>query len=212
MPEAVVDLVTVVTVLAVPLACRERMSEQWSWTRLSPVLFVSAFVLSGTPSILGKVTPGLGMPVTGLWWVAEAVAIGAAVGLVTRASGPIAWRSVLVSLGAACLTLVSLIAQPAATKTLMLWNLGLAGYLHPVVYAVAIACVAYAAQHAWRFGDRSVAVGVAFIAAGGIGLHSTIQSAAFLMGVVILLEPSVLGVPRVGRHVPVPRRAERTRS
>jgi hypothetical protein len=195
-PEAVIDLVTVIAVVAVPITCLARTSKSWSWTRLSPVLFVVAFVLSAVPSILGKVAPGLGMPVTGIWKTAEAVALVAGLALVARASGPISLRSALVGLVAASLALVSLTTQPAATETLMLWNLGLAGYFPPVFYSAAIACVVYAVHHTWIVGDRSIAVGVAFIVAGGIGLHSTIQSAAFLMGIVILLVPSVVRAPK----------------
>jgi hypothetical protein len=196
--EAVVDLVSVLAILAVPIACLDRRPKRWLRTWLSPMLFVVAFALAGLPSILGEMTPGLGIPVTGLWRAAEAVAIVAGVTLLARTSGPVAWRSVSVGLVAGGVALVSLVAQPAATETLMLWNLGLAGYFHPGIYAVAIACVAYAAHRGWTVGDRSIAVALAFVVAGGIGLHSTIQSAAFLMGIVILLVPSVVGAAEVG--------------
>jgi hypothetical protein len=88
--------------------------------------------------------------------------------------------------------LAILVAQPSTVEILMLWNLGLAGYFHPLIYAAGTACVVYAAHGAWTLSDRSVAIGAALVIAGGIGLHSTIQSAAFLMGVVVLADPSVV--------------------
>jgi hypothetical protein len=199
--EAVVDLVTVIAIVAVPIACLDQRPKRWLRTWLSALLFVVAFALAGLPSILGEMTPGLGIPTTWLWRAAEAVVVVAGVTLLTRTSGPVAWRSISVGLVAGGVALASLVAQPAATETLMLWNLGLAGYFHPGIYAAAIACVAYAAHRGWTVRDRSVAVAVAFLVAGGIGLHSTIQSAAFLMGIVILLVPSVVGAAEEGRRV-----------
>ncbi len=199
--EVVVDLVSVIAIVAVPIACLDQKPNRWLRVWLSPTLFVIAFALAGLPSMLGEMTPGLGIPVTGLWRTAEAVVVVAGVTLLARTWGPLAGRSVLVGLVAGGVVLVSLVSQHAATETLMLWNLGLAGYFHPGIYAVAIACVAYATHLGWVVGDRSIAVGVAFIVAGGIGLHSTIQSAAFLMGIVILLNPSVVGAPEAEPRV-----------
>lgn len=200
--ETVMDSATILAVLAIPLVCFGFTSKPWSWAWLAPALFVGAFAVAGAPTLIGKVAPGFGVPVTGMWQTAEVLVIIGAIALLSRAKAPLNPRSVFVGATVGAIVLVILVAQPAAAKTLMLWNLGLAGYFHPVVYAAAIACVAYTVHRAWGKGDRSLAIGVAFIVAGGIGLHSTIQSAAFLMGVVILSDPSVVRVVKAPTHAP----------
>lgn len=74
----------------------------------------------------------------------------------------------------------------------MLWNLGLAGYFHPVLYGLAAAAAAYVAYQAWRYGDHTTLVGIGLLIAGGIGLHSTWQSALTLAGIVLLARPLAL--------------------
>lgn len=202
--ETVVDGVAILAVLTIAVLGFGVTSAPWSWTWLSPALFAGAFAVAGTPSLLGKAAPGLGVPVAGLWQTAELMAIMGAIAMLTRARGPVMMRSVYVAAAVGGIAFAMLVAQPTATRTLMLWNLGLAGYFHPFAYAAAVACIAYAVDRAWRVGDRSLAIAVAFIVAGGIGLHSTIQSAAFLMGVVILSDPSVVRVVGAKADVPVP--------
>ncbi len=202
--ETVVDGVAILAVLAIAVLGFRLNSAPWSWTWLSPALFAGAFAVAGTPSLVSKAVPELGVPVAGLWQTAEVLAIMGAIAMLTRARGPLMKRSVYVSGAAGGLAFSMLVAEPTATHTLMLWNLGLAGYFHPLAYAAAVACIAYAVDRAWRAGDRSLAIAVAFMVAGGIGLHSTIQSAAFLMGVVILSDPSVVRVVGETAEVPVP--------
>jgi hypothetical protein len=185
------SIATVLVVAAVPFVCRPRGSTRRSWALISPTLFVVAFVVAALPTIAGEMILGLGVPVLGMWQAGEALAIIAGIALVARVPGPLLWRSALLASLVGGLVLAGLVAQPSTVEILMLWNLGLSAYFHPLLYAAGIAGVVYAAHGAWNLGDRSVAIGVALVVAGGIGLHSTIQSAAFLMGVVILADPCV---------------------
>ncbi len=190
--ETALSVATLLAVLAVPFACLFRGSGSRPQVWVPPVLFVAVFTIAGLPLIVSGAAPDLGASGTGLWQVAEALALIAGASLVSRVAGPLMWKSVLVASLAGGIVLVSLVAQPSTIEILMLWNLGLAGYFHPLVYAAATASVVYAAHGAWHLGDRSVSIGVGLIVVGGIGLHSTIQSAAFLMGVVILSDPTLI--------------------
>jgi hypothetical protein len=144
---------------------------------------------------MGELAPDLRLPVTGIWQLGEATAIVAGIVLVCRTTGSLMRTSVLVGCLTGGVVLVSLLGQPATIEILMLWNLGLAGYFHPLVYAAGAATMAYAMHGVWSLGDRSVAIGAALVVAGGIGLHNAYQSAAFLMGIVILSQPSLVRRP-----------------
>jgi len=190
------SIATTLAVAAVPIVCAPRGSKRQSLARISPTLFAAAFVVAALPTIAREVVPDLSVPVIGMWQAAEALAIIAGIALVARAPGPLKRNSALLGSAAGILVLASLISQPSTVEILMLWNIGLAGYFHPLIYSAGTACVVYAAHGAWTLGDRSVAIGAALVVAGGIGLHSAIQSAAFLMGVVILADPSVVRTTR----------------
>jgi hypothetical protein len=79
-----------------------------------------------------------------------------------------------------------LLGGAATTKILMLWNFGLSGALPSILYAAAagalgLTVVALARQR------RGLAVaGVALVAIGGIGLHSTYQSGLAVVGLAAL--------------------------
>lgn len=78
------------------------------------------------------------------------------------------------SLGA--LVFLALLANAATVKILALWSFGLAGYFPAVVYGAAAAALLYAVLVAAHRGRWSVALGLALLVLGGIGLQSTYQS------------------------------------
>jgi hypothetical protein len=183
-PELVVDAATIIAVLAAALVGEKHRPFRY---RLSPIAFGAAFTLAAMPVIAAKAAPELQLPVVEIFMVAEATAIVAAIALLARHIGAApASRSLIVAAAAAGITFLALTMQPATVEILMLWNLGLAGYFHPAVYAAAAAAIAYALHRSWRTDDQATMIGVGFLIAGGIGLHSTLQSAAALIGIVLL--------------------------
>ncbi len=193
--ETATDVVTIAAILAVPGLCMSLRQGRW-WTLLSPVLLVAAFTTAAIPTMMNKWAPEIDVPVVGLWHLAEALAIAAGIALLARAVTSVSRRSVVYASAAGAIVLLTLVAEPSTTQTLMLWTVGLAGYFPPALYALSFACVVYAAHRTWVAGDRSVTIGMTFVLAGGIGLYSTIQSAAFLMGIAILSASEIIGIRR----------------
>jgi hypothetical protein len=188
--EPIVDAAAMVAVVAVPLTSGRHLS---LGRRVAPALFAVAFVLGGVPTAAAKAFPGLGLPVVELFIAAEALAVAAAIALPARSPGRPERRSVIVATLAAGIVFGALVLQPATVETLMLWNLGLAGYFSPAVYAIAAAAIGYTLHRSWVVGDRHTVVAIGLLVAGGLGLHSSLQSAAFLVGIVVLLQPKAAG-------------------
>lgn len=194
LPESIIDSVTIGVVVAAPLL--GWLSGGGSLrTSIPSFLFSSAFAVAAIPTVVGKAQPATTLPVSGMLNVAEALALAAAFSLLMRVWGRPQRRSLIIAAVAAVVTAGMLAAQPATIEILMLWNLGLAGYFSPVVYGVAAGVCAYAASVSIRRGQPTVALGIAFVIAGGIGLHSTLQSASFLIGVLVLAYPDVIRRP-----------------
>lgn len=136
--------------------------------RASLALFAAAFVLSALPTALA-----LGEILFLLWCVLSPLAAGARPGRAAATVG------VLV----AALTLVALRAAESTVKVLLLWNLGLVGYLPDWLYAAALG--AFAFTLAARPRAQSVAA-LALLVIGGVGLHSTYQTGMALLGLAAL--------------------------
>lgn len=87
---------------------------------------------------------------------------------------------------AAVVVLAALAANPWTVKILLLWNLGLAGYLPSVCYAAAAGALTTSVVSLSSHGRTASAVGVVLLVAGGIGSHSTYQTGLVLAGLVLL--------------------------
>lgn len=197
LPEPVTDLITMVVVVAA--AVLGWLSSDGSLKRSVPaLLFATAFVVAALPTLVGKAHPGTTLPVVGMLNVAEALALIGACSLLSLVWGRPRWSALIVATVVGVVTAAMLAAQPATIEILMLWNLGLAGYFPSVVYGVAAGMFAYAAVTSAQRGQPGVALGVVFVITGGIGLHSTLQSASFFLGVLVLAYPHSL----TGRRTP----------
>jgi hypothetical protein len=91
----------------------------------------------------------------------------------------------LIGAGVALATFMALLASPATVKILLLWNFGLAGYFPAFFYAVAFGALAFTALSS-RSTDAPLALGLALLVFGGLGLHSSYQSGLVLLGLVAL--------------------------
>lgn len=200
--ESVIDSVTIAVIVAAPLL--GWLSGNGSLRQSLPsLLFSSAFAVAAVPTVVGKAQPRAILPVSGMLNVAEALALIAAFSLLIRVWGRPQRRSLIIAAVVGVVTAGMLAAQPATVEILMLWNFGLAGYFPPLVYGLAAAVFAYAAATSIRRGQPTVAIGIAFVIVGGIGLHSTLQSASFFIGVLVLAYPDVIRHPSAPDAEPV---------
>ncbi len=109
-----------------------------------------------------------------------------------------------------------MLGNGSTSRFLLLWNAGLSGTLPSFVYAAAAGALAYTAVRAARSGAPLVSAGLALMVAGGLGLHSTYQSALVLTGVASLAaglwvpaRPAAASEPGIERaRGPVPRRTD----
>jgi hypothetical protein len=82
-----------------------------------------------------------------------------------------------IDIAATLITSGALAGGGATLRILMLWNLGLVGWLPDLVYALAAGALAYAVTATARAGHWTTALAIALLACAGIGLHSSYQSA-----------------------------------
>lgn len=76
-------------------------------------------------------------------------------------------------------------ASSATTKMLMLWTFGLSGYFPAAVYAVAAGVLAMVLSSTSRH-NRSLALTLGLLATGGLGIHSSYQSAMVVCALALL--------------------------
>jgi hypothetical protein len=147
--------------------------------RLPFAAFTVAFLLAGAHTAAQFASSaGVALPDTS-WLVLSAELVAVLGALLTP--GLVRARSHRVAVGigatAALLTFGALAAGGATLRILMLWNLGLAGWLPDLVYALAAGALAYTVTAAARTGHRTTALAVTLLTCAGIGLHSTYQTA-----------------------------------
>lgn len=93
------------------------------------------------------------------------------------------------------IVLVGLIGNPAASKNLALWSIGLAGYFPATAYALGAGALAYSLTAGLRHdGSRSMALGLALLILGGLGFHSTYQTGLVIAGLAVIGEGAALPV------------------
>ena len=91
-------------------------------------------------------------------------------------------RALVLSAAVGGFVFLGLIGNGSTSRFLLLWNAGLSGTFPAVVYAAAAAALAYSAVASARSKSPFVTTGILLLVAGGIGLHSTYQSALVLAG------------------------------
>ncbi len=156
--------------------------------RMLPILlFGMSFALAGLHAAtqvngFGSI---LGPAPTGFLPIAEALAVVACIASPMLVRTKVRRAPLLIGAGVALATFMALLASPATVKILLLWNFGLAGYFPAFFYAVAFGALAFTALSS-RSTDAPLALGLALLVFGGLGLHSSYQSGLVLLGLVAL--------------------------
>lgn len=99
-------------------------------------------------------------------------------------------RSALVAGAGATVLVAAASAGGASTFSIMvLWNLGVPGWLPGIAFALAFGGVVTAIWSAMANGDRVTATGIVLLLGGGVGLISTYQTGLALAAILLLAEP-----------------------
>lgn len=156
-----------------------------------PMVPVGWFVLGSVAAgatVLGQQAGGglTGGEVDALMLVAEVALVLAAVTAPLLLGARPGRTSILVGLGAAVVSLGAFTAGSSTLSILVLWNLGVPGWLPGVVYALAAGSLAATLWSALASGQGLTAAGLVLLAAGGIGTISTYQTGLVLAGLLLL--------------------------
>lgn len=165
------DLIAAAAVACVAVAAvldRSRAGIAW---RAGLALFATAYLLAATTTTLA-----VGEFAFVLWCVVTPMAFAARVDRVATLAGA----------ALAVATFAALRAAESTVKVLLLWNVGVAGYLPDWSYALAFGALAMTIVAALRSGRPTLAASLALLVAGGIGLHSTYQTGLVLAGLGVL--------------------------
>ena len=90
-----------------------------------------------------------------------------------------------VAVVAGALAFAGMLAAPTV-RILLLWNQGFSGSLPAAVYGIAAAGITAALLSLWARGRRAECIGLLLVAAGGMGLQSTYQSALVVAGLALV--------------------------
>ena len=151
------------------------------------VFFILATVAAGT-TVLELGLPGdlSGRQVDGLLLTAEIGLILSAVTAPLLLTDRPDKRAVWVGLGVSAITAGAFAADPSTISILVLWNLGVPGWLPGLTYVVAAGSLAATLWSSLVSGRRSTAAGLLLLAAGGIGMISTYQAGLVLAGLLYI--------------------------
>ena len=177
-----------ISVLAVEIIMLAGATRLGAARRASVLLFGSAFLVSSAYALFQANATETAGTVSFAWLLP----IGEFIVLVWCVEAPLLLRrrpdraSMMWGIAVALATLIALRMGEATTKILLLWDLGLAGYLPDLAYALAFGTLAYALSRAVRSGTSSVATALGLLIVGGLGLHSTYQTGFVLAGLAML--------------------------
>jgi hypothetical protein len=159
-----------------------------STRRWLPVVFFVLACVAGGVSVLAQTTGSerSGVSVDIFVWTAEfsLVLAGLAAPLLLRRRPS---RGGLLAGGMAALVVAGAFASSSSTVAiLLLWNVGVPGWLPGAVYAAAAGGLTATAWSAGAHRDWDVVAGIALLVAGGVGMISTYQSGLVLLAVLVL--------------------------
>jgi len=182
-------LLAPISVLAVEVVMLAGATRPGAARRARALLFGSAFLVSSAYVLFQANATGNYASTANFAWL---LPIGEFIVLAWCVEAPLLLRrrpdraSMMWGIAVALATLIALRMGEATTKILLLWNLGLAGYLPDPAYALAFGMLAYALSRAVRSGRPSLATAFGLLIVGGLGLHSTYQTGFVLAGLAVL--------------------------
>lgn len=200
------DAVAGLTVVVIVTLSVRLVSHARGWQRLAAVLLAAAPTVALMTVVLVDAYGDVAGPGRVGTTLGEGLALAAALASPLLVLGAGAKRSSWIAAGVTgAIVFVMLIGAGATTRILMLWNFGLSGYFADPLFALAAAAVAFTIAKSLCGGRNGIAAGLGLLVIGGIGAHSTYQSALVVVGF-CLLESSfahagTLGVDSVGDTV-----------
>jgi hypothetical protein len=160
----------------------------WGGRRTIPIVFfVVGWVAAGW-TVLGQGAGGglSGRQVDGFMLAAEVSLILSAITAPLLLKGPPLKLATLAGLGATVVSAGAFVSGSSTLSILVLWNLGVPGWLPGLAYSLALGSLVATLWSAFSSGQRSTAIGLVLLAAGGIGTISTYQTGLVLTGVLLL--------------------------
>ncbi len=196
LPGVVIPSLTLVVLVAMALLT-------WTGIRSIPVvLFVAASAIAGW-SVVGQ---RMGGGIAGNWVdiaiiVAEGLLILAGVTTPLMVAGRTTRSAFLAGVAAFVAAMVGLSVGGSTLSILLLWNLGVPGWLSPVAFAFAFGGVVTAVWSAQRKGEILTAAAIILLIAAGVGTISTYQS-ALALAAVLLFGVATGAIAMPGRQEP----------
>jgi len=160
----------------------------WGGLRTIPIaFFVVGWVAAGW-TVLGQgVGGGLnGRQVDGFMLAAEISLILSAITVPLLLKGPPPRLAILAGLGATVVSAGAFFSGSSTLSILVLWNLGVPGWLPGLAYSLALGSLVATVWSAFSSGQSSTVIGLVLLAAGGIGTISTYQTGLVLTAVLLL--------------------------
>jgi hypothetical protein len=181
------EVVAAVTIVAIGALSIRLISHTAGIQRLALAAMSAAPIVAlSTLVVADSLGTGSRLELSGLT-VGEALAVAAGLLSPLLVAGSKTTRSSWIALCVAGFgLLVMLVGAGSTTRILMLWNFGLSGYLPDPFYALAAATMAFTIARSLAMGHRNLAVALALLLMGGIGLHSTYQTGLVVAGFALL--------------------------
>lgn len=159
-----------------------------------PTLPIGFFVIGSLAASLAVLGQGSGGGIDGrqvdlFVLISEVSLILAAITSPLLLNRPPPRSAIFAGLGAFALGTGGFTAQSSTLSILVLWNLGVPGWLPGVGYGLALGSLMVTVWGAMASGQRLTVIGLALLAAGGIGTISTYQTGLALAGVLLLGHP-----------------------
>lgn len=200
------EIANVATIASIVALATAFAMSGWHHRSMLPVFsFAFASVAGGAYTLMpslelrGLASGQQAWMLNGMEWAGLAFAVTTPLIVGHRPTGVARWLAVAAFIA----VLAAFLGGGSSSRFLLLWNVGLAGTLPGIAYALAAAGLVAAISGLLMRGRWLTAAGVALLVTGGIGLHSTYQSALVVVGLATLCYSSA----SVGLSNPAPRSA-----